>query len=325
MNAPVDAARAAATPAATCRAECLALALALAATGCRADTVRVGSKNFTEGVLLGEVATRVCGAAGARVEHRRQLGGTTVLWRALHAGSIDAYAEYTGTLTGELIRGADPGDLPALRRMLAAQGIVMTAPLGFENTFALGMPERVAADRGLDTITDLRAQPDLVFALSHEFLGRADGWPGLSRTYGLTPREVRGVDHDLAYRALASGAAHVTDLYSTDAEIASNHLRALRDDRHYFPDYRAVLLYRADLVARSPACARALDALAAEIEQLLKDPAIAKERAAINAGVLQNVFDGPTRWSLVERDWGPDGNLAWLLESIRLARSSDKL
>ncbi len=244
----------------------LALTLAFTLTACHAGPVRVGSKNFTEGVLLGEVATQVCGAAGEHVEHRRQLGGTAVLWRALRAGSIDAYAEYTGTITAEIVRGADPADLPALRRALSAQGIAMTAPLGFENTFALGVPEGLAAARGLATITDLRAHPDLTLALSHEFIGRADGWPGLRSAYGLAPRDVRGMDHDLAYRALASGAAHVTDLYSTDAEIASNHLRALRDDRHYFPDYRAVILYRADLAARSPACARALDALAGRID-----------------------------------------------------------
>ncbi len=255
----------------------LALALGLVAVGCRAAPVRVGSKNFTEGVLLGEVATRVCATNGARVEHRRQLGGTAVLWRALRTGSIDAYAEYTGTITAELVRGADPADLPALRRALDAQGIAMTAPLGFENTFALGVPARVAAARGLATISDLRAHPDLTFALGHEFLGRADGWPGLRRAYDLAPRDVRGLDHDLAYRALASGAAHVTDLYSTDAEIASNHLRALRDDRHYFPDYRAVILYRADLAARAPACARALDALAGRIDA----PAMIAMNAAV--------------------------------------------
>jgi osmoprotectant transport system permease protein len=243
-----------------------ALALTLALAACRARPVRVGSKNFTEGVLLGEVATRACAATGARVEHRRQLGGTAVLWRALRAGSIDAYAEYTGTLTAELVRGADPTDLPGLRRALAAEGVAMTDPLGFENTYALGLPESVAAARGITTVTDLRAHPELSLALSHEFVERADGWPGLRRAYGLSPREVRGMDHDLAYRALASGAAHVTDLYSTDAEIASYRLRVLRDDRHYFPDYRAVILYRSDLRARSPACARALDALAGRVD-----------------------------------------------------------
>lgn len=236
-------------------------ALVLVLAGCARGELRVGSKSFTEGVILGEVATRACAATGARVEHRRQLGGTAVLWRALRAGSIDAYAEYTGTLATELLRGADARDLDGLRRRLAALDVAMTSPLGFENTYALGVPERVAAAREISTVSDLRAHPALSFALSHEFLQRADGWPGLQRAYALSPREVRGMDHDLAYRALASGAAQVTDLYSTDAEVASYGLRVLRDDRGYFPDYRAVILYRADLARRAPRCARALEDL----------------------------------------------------------------
>lgn len=108
-----------------------------------------------------------------------------------------------------------------------------------------------------------------------------------------------------------------------DGERALSMWEDLQRDIHRYAAARLELAHDMAQTGQDPAAS--LDALAAEIEQLLKDPAIAKERAAINAGVLQNVFDGPTRWSLVERDWGPDGNLAWLLESIRLARSSDKL
>lgn len=246
------------------RARAAALGVILA--GCGRGELRVGSKAFTEAVILGEVASQACGGAGARVAHRRQLGGTAVLWRALRTGAIDAYAEYTGTLAAESLRGVDARDLAGLRRRLGALDLAMTDPLGFENTYALGMPEGVARAAGVSTISDLRAHPSWAFALSHEFLQRADGWPGLSRAYGLSAASPRGMDHDLAYRALTARAAQVTDLYSTDAEITSFGLRVLRDDRGYFPDYRAVILYRRDLARRAPACARALDALAGRLD-----------------------------------------------------------
>lgn len=244
----------------------LLLAAALFALGCAPRAVRVGSKNFTEGVILGEVATRACVAVGATAEHRRQLGGTAVLWRALRAGEIDAYPEYTGTLAAELLRGVDARDLAGLRRALAREGVAMTAPLGFNNTYALGVPEALASARNLRTVGDLRAHPELALGLSHEFLDRADGWPGLRARYELPHRDVRGMDHDLAYRALDSGAVQVTDLYTTDAEIAWHRLRVLADDRGYFPEYSAVLLYRADLPRRAPACARALESLAGSLD-----------------------------------------------------------
>jgi len=243
-----------------------ALLAGCVALGCAPRAVRVGSKNFTEGVILGEVAARACATGGATTEHRRQLGGTAVLWRALRAGEIDVYPEYTGTLAAELLRGVDARDLAGMRRALAREGVAMSAPLGFNNTYALGVPEPLAAARGLRALGDLRGHPGLALGLSHEFLDRADGWPGLRARYGLPQRDVRGMDHDLAYRALSAGAIQVTDLYTTDAEIAWHHLRVLADDRAYFPEYSAVLLYRADLARRAPGCVRALESLGGSLD-----------------------------------------------------------
>jgi osmoprotectant transport system permease protein len=214
-------------------------------------SLSVGSKRFTEGVILGEIAAQSCGA-----EHRRELGGTTVVWHALLAGEIHAYAEYTGTLSAELVRGTEPSDIPGLRRALAARGIAMTEPLGFANTYAIGVRRTLG-------ITRLSQLGEVTLGLSHEFMERADGWPGLKQHYGLRPREVKGMDHDLAYRALQAGSIQATDLYTTDAEIAQFDLQVLEDDRRYFPDYRAVFLYRSDVPAE---CARALDALAGKVD-----------------------------------------------------------
>ncbi|PBS13045.1 amino acid ABC transporter permease [Lysobacteraceae bacterium NML93-0792] len=229
-----------------------------------ASTVTLGSKNFTEGVLLGEVATLAVREAGVDARHRRQLGGTRILWRALQEGSIDAYVEYTGTLAEELLRM--PGaDRAALEAALAQAGIAMTAPLGFDNRYAIGMRRERAATLGITRLSDLAAHPALRLGLSNEFVSRADGWPGLRTAYGL-PHRPDGLDHDLAYRALASGAIDATDLYATDAEIPYYDLVVLDDDRDYFPSYAAVVLYRAELVTRAPAAVAALHGLEGRID-----------------------------------------------------------
>lgn len=244
----------------------LSLVLALAAAGCtrHEPPVRVGSKNFTEAVVLGEIARLAGERDGVAVEHQRQLGGTRILWRALQEGQIDAYAEYTGTLAEELLHAPD-ADPARLRAALAAQGLAMTDSLGFQNTYALGMSEARAQALGIAQLSDLAAHPSLRVGLSNEFLQRADGWPGVRAAYRL-PQQARGLDHDLAYRALASGAIDVTDLYSTDAEIPHYRLRVLRDDRRYFPDYQAVFVYRQDLARRSPRFVQALQRLQGRID-----------------------------------------------------------
>ena len=120
----------------------VAVLLMLMCGGAFAAPVVVGSKNFTEGVLLGEIATQAGREAGADVRHQRQLGGTRILWRALQDGSIDAYAEYTGTLADELLQM--PGaDIAAMQAALAREGLAMTAPLGFDNSYALGMRREI--------------------------------------------------------------------------------------------------------------------------------------------------------------------------------------
>lgn len=242
----------------------LAFAFPAQATPKQSGAVVIGSKNFTEAVILGEIGAALGRQAGVEVEHRRQLGGTRILWRALEEGSIDAYAEYTGTLAGELLQM--PGaDRAALEQALARRGLAMTEPLGFDNTYALGMREAHAAALGISKLSDLRAHPALKLGLGNEFMQRADGWPGLRDAYRL-PQRPDGLDHDLAYRGLASGAIEVTDLYSTDAEIPYYRLRVLADDLRYFPAYEAVYLYRTDLLRRAPAWVRALRGMAGRID-----------------------------------------------------------
>jgi osmoprotectant transport system permease protein len=252
----------------------LVLAVALLADETQ-PSVRIGSKVFTESVILGEIAKDLILDAGVPARHRRELGGTQVLFHALEVDELDIYPEYTGTISGEILADKKIRDEAALRAALAGRGVGMSRPLGFNDTYAIGMLEQVATRLGVVSLSDLRRHRDLKFGFSNEFMDRADGWPGIRDRYGLPQRDVRGLDHDLAYRALASGEIHATDLYSTDAEIRQYGLRVLRDDLRFFPSYECVWLYRADLKDRSPAAFAALARLEGKITTM--------EMAAMNA------------------------------------------
>ncbi len=239
------------------------------------ESVRVGSKTFTESVILGEMATQLLDEAAIPATHRRELGGTRVLFDGLVAGELDVYPEYTGTITGEILAGKNIHTDDALRAALAERGIRMSPPLGFDDTYAIGMREDVAARLGIRKLSDLRQHPELKLGFSNEFMERTDGWPGLRDRYALPQGDVRGLDHDLAYRAIASGEIDATELYSTDAEIRAYHLRTLEDDLRFFPPYRCVWLYRADLPARVPEALETLGRLEGRISTA--------EMAAMNA------------------------------------------
>lgn len=260
----------------------LALALFGGCSGVDADgaPVTLGSKAFTESVTLGEVGRQAIAAAGVPAEHRPELGGTRILWEALRGGEIDAYPDYTGTIFQEILGNPAAVSDANLADTLRTLGIGVTAPLGFDNTYVLGVTRPTAEEFGLETISDLRDHPELTFGFSNEFMDRADGWPSLRRAYGFAPDRARGIDHDLAYRALDGGAIDVIDLYSTDAEIGYYDLVTLEDDRGHFPDYRAVFLYRLDLQERAPAAVQALDALAGTIDEA----AMIRMNAAVKLG-----------------------------------------
>jgi osmoprotectant transport system permease protein len=241
------------------------------------------------------MGTHLMRAEGLSATHREQLGGSRFLWEALRRGDIDAYPEYTGTLLREILAGSSV-DRDALADTLARYDIAMTAPLGFNNTYALGMRAAQADSLGIETIGDLREHPDLALRFSNEFMDRADGWPSLKRAYNL-PQTASGVDHDVAYRGLASGQIDVTDLYSTDAEIERYDLRVLEDDQNHFPSYRAVFLYRRDLTTRAPAAITALQRLEGQIPadtmQALnaRSQIDQRDEAKVAAGFVNRTFD----------------------------------
>ncbi len=236
-------------------------------TSVAAQDVTVGSKKFTESVILGEVLTHLARDAGVSVAHRRELGGTRVLWGALRSGDIDAYVEYTGTISQEIFAGRGIESEEDTRATLEAEGIRMAEPLGFNNTYAIGMKEDVAQRLGIATISDLRRHPELTLGFGNEFMDRGDGWPAMRDRYSLPHSNVQGMDHDLAYRGLESGSIQAMDMYSTDAEIAYYQLRTLRDDLSHFPVYNSVIIYRADLETRFPDVVRAFQQLNGRIPE----------------------------------------------------------
>ena len=257
----------------------VALSAFAASAAADAPRVVVGSKAFPESWILGELLAARARAAGADpVEHRSNLGGTEIVLQALESGAIDAYPEYTGTIL-EVVLKDDPRaprrdarggvDLDSLNAALAARGLAASAPLGFNDGYGLAVTRRTSEARGLRRISDLAAHADLRYGLTHEFLGRADGWPGLVAHYGLDRGRLRtrGLQHELAWDALRTGAIDVTDVYTTDAWIGALDLVVLGDDRVFFPRYDAVVLHRRDLAARAPRVLEAWRALEGAIDE----------------------------------------------------------
>lgn len=224
----------------------LAISAALAA-----EPIVVGSKKFTESYVLGEIAQTVLERAGFQVNQRAGMGGTIILWQALRSEQIDLYPEYTGTIGEEILKTKQPLSDEEMRTALQKLGVGMSADLGFNNTYALVMRRAEATRLEVQAISDLRRHPELKVGLTHEFLDRQDGWRPLATAYGLTTPNVTGIDHALGYAALANGSIDVKDAYSTDAKIQENDLVVLRDDLRFFPEYKAVFLYRLSLDPRA--------------------------------------------------------------------------
>jgi osmoprotectant transport system permease protein len=221
--------------------------LVLALAGCtrRAEPLKIGSKQFTESVILGEMGAYLARDAGFDAVHRRELGGTQFLWQALLKGEIDAYPEYTGTIRKDILKSESAN----LDKALAVHGVGVSQPLGFNNSYALGMRADLAKRLGIQSITDLRKHPDLRFGFSQEFFDRSDGWKPLKRKYSLNvPNDAVGIlQHEVALTGLAEDKLDVTDVYTTEGGLKQYDMVALKDDRHFFPAYDAVWVYRSDL------------------------------------------------------------------------------
>ncbi|HSC64981.1 MAG TPA: glycine betaine ABC transporter substrate-binding protein [Caldimonas sp.] len=223
----------------------------------------VGSKRFTESYVLGEILAQTLARAGKPAVHKPGLGNTGILEQALASGAVDLYPEYTGTIVRELLKRDGNPSLEELNRWLLPRHLKAAVPFGFNNTYALAMTRAKADALGIRRISDLfkPAGRALALGLSHEFLQRADGWPALRKAYGERATEPIGLDHGLAYDAVAAGRVDVIDVYSTDAKLGRLGLTVLDDDLGFFPKYDAVVLMRAEVDASAIAgLAGAIDA-----------------------------------------------------------------
>ncbi|AMY08000.1 Carnitine transport permease protein OpuCB [Luteitalea pratensis] len=250
--------------------------LALTAWGVLAwratDVVVVGSKNFAEQLVLGEiVAQTIERDAGLRVDRRLNLGGTLICDRALAAGDIDVYVEYTGTALTAVFGqplGTSRADVTrTVRDLYARTGRALLPPLGFDNTFAMLVRGADARARGLRSIDDAaREAPRWRAAFGFEFLDRPDGYTGLARAYGIRLAEPpSSMDLSLTYRALASGKVDLIAGDATSGLIRALDLVALDDTRAYFPPYDAVPVARSETLLRHPEMRRAIEGLAGRI------------------------------------------------------------
>jgi len=242
------------------------------AIGSGPDRVVVASKNFTEQVILGELLSQVLEGDGIDVTRKLNLGGTFICDRALRAGDVDVYAEYTGTaLTAifkDTVKRAREEVLNTTRARYADAGVTVLPPLGFDNTFAILVRRADAEKLGLKTIGDLRQVPaSWQPGFGFEFLERQDGYRGLTAAYGLSfARQPRAMDLSLMYRALAAGDVDVIAGDATSALIDALDLVMLKDDRGYFPPYDAIAVVRTATLLRRPEVRRALERLAGRVK-----------------------------------------------------------
>jgi len=234
------------------------------------DKVTIGSKDFTESALLAEIVAQMLEARGVLVERRFELGGN-LPHEAMVTGTLDLYPEYTGTSFTAILHHKPIGDPRAVYAQVKQEyadkfKVEVSAPLGFENTFAILVRGAEARKLNLKTISDAAPHtPKWRAGFGQDFMSRDDGYPGFSKAYGLRFADVREMDLSLTYIALSSNKVDLIAGNSTEGRIATLDLFQLADDRHYFPPYEAIYLVRQDTLARVPAIREVLDKLANSI------------------------------------------------------------
>ena len=248
----------------------VALALALCACS-REPRVRVGSKNFTEQLVLGEiVAQHLEKRLGGHVSRKLDLGGTLLAQQALVAGQIDVLPEYTGTALTTVLKQRPEKDaakvLSRVRAGYAQWGLEWLEPLGFENTFAMTVRNADASSRRVSTLSQAAASGTWRLGAGYEFATRPDGLPGLLRTYGLhLERAPKTMDLGLLYQALMKNKVDMVASNSTDGLLSVLPVRVLEDDRHYFPPYQCALVVREAAEREFPGLRKALEELSGRI------------------------------------------------------------
>ncbi len=249
----------------------IGLGLAGGCSGTRPLTV--GSKNFTEQVILGEiVAQHLERRLGQKVDRKLNLGGTLLTHQALSNGQIDLYPEYTGTALTAILKLPPSSDAAAVLTKVRDEyrhrwKIEWLDPLGFNNTFAMAIRGDLARRENLETLSDAARRPEgWTLGMGYEFQQRPDGLAGLLQTYGLKMRrQPKSMDLGLIYKAIEQGQVDLISANATDGMLSVMDLKVLRDDKGYFPPYQAAVLARGESLERYPGLRTALEELSGKL------------------------------------------------------------
>jgi osmoprotectant transport system substrate-binding protein len=267
----------------------LAAGLTLPACGMRRDATAIGSKNFTESLLLGELYAQVIEDNGHPVRRRLDLGGTDIAMAALRRDEIDCYPEYTGTALLVVLKSQPQGDAVQTFDFVKSEyekryGLTWLDPAPMNNTQALATTRPLAAKYGLRTLSDVAAKaPQLRLGAVPEFVKRSDGLPGLQRAYGgFNFKSIRLIDFGLKYKALLDGDVDIVVAFGTDGAIVADNLVVMQDDKHLFPPYQVAPVFRIDALKARPELATILNSVA----PLLTDTVMR---------TLNNEIDGPQK------------------------------
>lgn len=257
------------------KAVAVLLATVMAATGLTGcgsksgDTIVVGSKQFTESIVLGELfAQLVENKTDLKVERKFNLGATSIIFPGLEKGEVDCYAEYTGTCYYDALQNTEVISPDKMNDVIAEQleekGIKMLSPLGLNNTFALGMKKSLAEEMGVTTLTDLAAvAPELVFGINHtDYADETGGYDDLIKTFGYEFKDVKVMDTSLLYEGVANDELDVIMVYATDGTLSTLDMVTLKDDTNFFDPYYAVPLVKEDILEAHPELEEVLNSLA---------------------------------------------------------------
>ena len=287
--------------------------------------VSVGSKNFTESVILGELLAQTLENAGCEVDRNLNMGGTFVADRALRTGALDAYVEYSGTALTAILDHEPMSNRDSLRQIVRSEyeseGIVWGPELGFENTFAMIVRGEAAEEHELKTISDLQRVEDLFQpGFGYEFVERQDGWQGLLDAYRLKfVKPPRTMDLGLTYKAVDAGEVDLIAGNSTDGLIEHLGLVVLADDKDYFPPYDAAIVYRKDIEAACPAAIEAFERLRGTIDEAtMRRLNYAVDGEHRDVGEVVREFLDSRQSSVDSRRMGAIESLSrWVVESWR--------
>jgi len=234
--------------------------------------ITIGSKNFTENIILAHMMADIIEAkTGLKVERKVNLGGSNVAWKALQNNDIQLYPDYTGTIVANYYAektGTSRETLDKARELLKKDKMTFTEPFGFNNTYTLAVSQETANKYNLKTFSDLaKVSKELILGCEFEFKDRPDGYPGLQKAYDMSFKDVVGMDHGIMYRSLADKKVDVIDAFSTDGQIKVHQLVILQDDKSFFPPYDAGALVRDDVLEKYPEIKSALNELAGKISE----------------------------------------------------------